>query len=76
MPRLVGYRSCSQLPGARHDARSGRHDCCPAAAGATRLAHLPLLAGEALADDLRAEIDLLRAEMDLLKRELRRLATG
>lgn len=44
--------------------------------GATRLAHLPLLAGEALADDLRAEIDLLRAEMDLLKRELRRLATG
>lgn len=44
--------------------------------GATRLAHLPLLAGEALDHDLRAEIDLLRAEMDLLKRELRRLATG
>jgi len=44
--------------------------------GAIHLAHLPLLAGEALAHDLRAEIDLLRAEMDLLKRELRRLATG
>ena len=35
-----------------------------------------LLAGEALDDDLRAEIDLLRAEIDLIKREFRRLATG
>lgn len=39
------------------------------------LAQLPLLAGEALDDDLRAEIDLLRSEIDLIKRELRRLAT-
>ncbi|HRO13939.1 MAG TPA: hypothetical protein PLL33_02645 [Paracoccus sp. (in: a-proteobacteria)] len=44
--------------------------------GAWRLGHLPLLAGEALELDLRAEIDLLRAEVDLLKRELRRLAAG
>ena len=43
--------------------------------GAMRLGHLPLLAGEALDADLRAEIDLLRAEVDLLKREFRRLAT-
>lgn len=43
---------------------------------AVRLANLPLLAGEALDEDLRAEIDLLRAEIDLIKREFRRLATG
>ncbi|MCP4820606.1 MAG: hypothetical protein GY883_15540 [Shimia sp.] len=30
------------------------------------------IAGEALADDLRAEIDLLRAELDMLKRAFRR----
>jgi hypothetical protein len=44
--------------------------------GARRLAHLPLVAGEGLDGDLRAEIDLLRAELDLLKREFRRLATS
>lgn len=43
---------------------------------AVRLAKLPLLAGEALDDNLRAEIDLLRAEIDLIKREFRRLATA
>lgn len=43
--------------------------------GAQRLANLPILAGQALDGDLRAEIDLLRAELDLLKREFRRLAT-
>lgn len=42
--------------------------------GAQHLAHLPLLAGAPLDQDLQAEINLLRAEMDLLKRELRRLA--
>lgn len=31
-----------------------------------------LLAGEALADDLRAEMDLLREELDMLKRAFRR----
>ena len=31
-----------------------------------------LLAGEALAEDLRAEVDLLRAELDMLKRAFRR----
>lgn len=44
--------------------------------GARRIAYLPLLAGEGLDGDLRAEIDLLRAEIDLLKREFRRLAAG
>jgi|GEM_PF-249383 len=44
--------------------------------GARRIGYLPLLAGEGLDGDLRAEIDLLRAEVDLLKREFRRLATG
>lgn len=31
-----------------------------------------ILAGEALADDIRAEMDLLREELDLLKRAFRR----
>lgn len=44
--------------------------------GAIRLAALPVIAGEALDEDLRAEIDLLRAELDLLKREFRRLAVA
>ncbi|TMM52451.1 hypothetical protein [Sulfitobacter sabulilitoris] len=38
----------------------------------TRLGHLTLIAGEALGDDMRAEIDLLRAELDMLKRAFRR----
>ncbi|WP_134724479.1 hypothetical protein [Paracoccus luteus] len=44
--------------------------------GAIRLAALPVIAGVALDEDLRAEIDLLRAELDLLKREFRRLAVA
>ncbi len=36
------------------------------------LGSFALAAGEALAGDLRAEIDLLRAELDLLKRAFRR----
>ena len=47
----------------------------PPRPGARRVGYLPLLAGEGLEGDLRAEIDLLRAEIDLLKREFRRLAT-
>ncbi len=41
-------------------------------------AAVSLVAGEALALDLRAEIDLLRAELDMLKRAFRRhcLETG
>ena len=31
-----------------------------------------LIAGEAVSDDLRAEVDLLRAELDMLKRAFRR----
>ena len=38
------------------------------------LATLPLIAGQALHRDLRAELTLLRAELDLLKREFRRHA--
>lgn len=37
-----------------------------------RLASFSLIAGEALADDIRAEMDLLRAELDMLKRAFRR----
>ncbi|MBO9476586.1 hypothetical protein J7382_03465 [Shimia sp. R11_0] len=37
-----------------------------------RLDAVSFIAGEALADDLRAEIDLLRAELDMLKRAFRR----
>lgn len=36
------------------------------------LASFALVAGEALAPDLRAELDLLRAELDLLKSAFRR----
>lgn len=38
----------------------------------TRLADFTLIAGEAVADDLRAEVELLRAELDMLKRAFRR----
>lgn len=37
-----------------------------------RLDSFSLIAGEAAADDMRAEIDLLRAELDMLKRAFRR----
>lgn len=36
------------------------------------LASFAVLAGDALAEDLRAEVDLLREELDLLKRAFRR----
>lgn len=38
----------------------------------TVLDSFTLIAGEALADDIRAEVELLRAELDMLKRALRR----
>lgn len=38
-----------------------------------KIASLALLAGDVLADDLRAEIGLLRNELDLLKSAMRRL---
>ncbi|MEW2914064.1 hypothetical protein [Leisingera sp. JC11] len=38
----------------------------------TRLGDFTLIAGEAVADDLRAEVELLRAELDMLKRAFRR----
>jgi hypothetical protein len=37
-----------------------------------RLGTVTVLAGEALDDDIRAEMDLLRAELDMLKRAFRR----
>ena len=37
-----------------------------------QIGHVSLLAGEALGDDIRAEVDLLRAELDMLKRAFRR----
>ncbi|MFO7806384.1 MAG: hypothetical protein R6V30_12040 [Paracoccaceae bacterium] len=42
------------------------------------LASFALLSGEALAEDIRAEVDLLRDELDMLKRAFRRhcLETG
>lgn len=38
----------------------------------TKLGDFTLIAGEALGDDIRAEVELLRAELDLLKRAFRR----
>ena len=42
------------------------------------LASFSVLAGEALAEDIRTEVDLLRAELDMLKKAFRRhcLETG
>ncbi|MHA6264078.1 hypothetical protein ACXYMO_12815 [Arenibacterium sp. CAU 1754] len=37
-----------------------------------KLGDFSLIAGEAVADDLRAEVELLRAELDMLKRAFRR----
>ncbi|MCA0872610.1 hypothetical protein LCL97_17385 [Seohaeicola saemankumensis] len=42
------------------------------AANDIKLGDFTLIAGEALADDLRAEVELLRAELDMLKRAFRR----
>ena len=38
----------------------------------SKLGDFTLIAGEAVADDLRAEVELLRAELDMLKRAFRR----
>jgi hypothetical protein len=38
----------------------------------SKLAYFTLIAGDPLADDMRAEIELLRAELDMLKRAFRR----
>lgn len=38
----------------------------------TRLAAFSFIAGEAIGEDIRAEIELLRGELDLLKRAFRR----
>ncbi len=37
-----------------------------------KIGHVTLLAGEALGDDILAELDLLRAELDMLKQAFRR----
>lgn len=42
------------------------------AADSTKLADFTLIAGEPVADDIRAEVELLRAELDMLKRAFRR----
>lgn len=42
------------------------------AADGEQLGHFTLMAGEVLADDIRAEMALLRAELDMLKRAFRR----
>ena len=42
------------------------------AADDSLLASFSLVSGEALSDDIRAEVDLLREELDMLKRAFRR----
>lgn len=44
--------------------------------GGEPLATVPVIAGAALAEDIRAEVGLLRAELDLLKRAFRRHVSG
>ncbi|QCO56211.1 hypothetical protein EOK75_11010 [Pseudorhodobacter turbinis] len=41
------------------------------AASDEKLGHFALVSGDALEDDIRAEVDLLRAELDMLKRTFR-----
>lgn len=38
----------------------------------TRIGHFTLVAGEALGDDIRIEMELMRAELDMLKSAFRR----
>ena len=38
----------------------------------TRLSQITFIAGEAMGEDIRAEVELLRAELDMLKRAFRR----
>jgi len=40
-----------------------------------KLGQFTLIAGEALGDDIRGEVELLRAELDMLKRAFRRHCT-
>lgn len=40
--------------------------------GGAKLGQFCIIAGEALGEDLHAEVDLLRAELDMLKRAFRR----
>ncbi|WP_323767618.1 hypothetical protein [Marinovum sp.] len=42
------------------------------ASNGDRLDSFSIIAGEALGDDIRAEVDMLRAELDMLKRAFRR----
>ncbi|TDK46845.1 hypothetical protein [Antarcticimicrobium luteum] len=42
------------------------------AASGAKLSDFAVIAGEAITDDLRAEVELLRAELDMLKRAFRR----
>ena len=44
---------------------SDRHDM-------TEIGQFHIIAGEAIGDDIRVELDLLRAELDMLKRAFRR----
>lgn len=62
-----------QVPVPSHAVADGVH-CFVIYDGATdtKLADFTLIAGEALTDDLRAEVELLRAELDMLKRAFRR----
>ena len=45
---------------------------CDAAQNDAAIGHVTLIAGDAIGEDLRAEVALLRAELDMLKRAFRR----
>ena len=46
------------------------------AATGERLSSFAILAGDALSEDIRAEVDLIRAELDMLKSAFRRQFAG
>lgn len=66
-----GWRVCVTIPAER--LADGVQTFLISDAGTgTELAHFAVMAGEALSDDIYAELNLLREELDMLKRAFRR----
>ena len=65
-----GWRVTLQLP--PEVLSDGVQTVILADAGGTTLATIPIICGDILDDDLRAEIALLRSELDLLQRAFRK----
>lgn len=72
-PKAQGFRWLVQVPVPVSALGDGAQTVLMSdAATDTVLETFTLIAGEELAEDIRAEVDLLRAELDMLKRAFRR----